>query len=177
MKLTINRAPVLTLWATVVAERLGYDADEALTLGRAVAGMNAASKARTLGLTRAKEAPATKKAPAKRPPSDRVALLGREVPVVRTPKGVRASDDGKAASPDAVRKYLSGKFGEGLEPARDAMAALARSLAKDDLAERAYALYEKFRPDIPAGVTGWGAKGELDLAAVRALAKPKRARG
>ena len=28
----INRAPVLTLWAAVVAERLGFRRDEALTL-------------------------------------------------------------------------------------------------------------------------------------------------
>jgi hypothetical protein len=40
---TINRAPVLTLWATVVAERLGYDHEAALTLGKAVAGLNAQS--------------------------------------------------------------------------------------------------------------------------------------
>jgi hypothetical protein len=32
----INRAPVLTLWAAVVAEVRGFDYDEALTLGRAV---------------------------------------------------------------------------------------------------------------------------------------------
>lgn len=31
----INRAPVLKLWATVVAERLGFEHDEALTLGKA----------------------------------------------------------------------------------------------------------------------------------------------
>jgi hypothetical protein len=29
----INRAPVLTLWAAIVAERLGFDKNEALTLG------------------------------------------------------------------------------------------------------------------------------------------------
>jgi len=40
----INRAPVLTLWAAVVAERLGFDRDEALTLGRAVAGLNTYAK-------------------------------------------------------------------------------------------------------------------------------------
>jgi hypothetical protein len=39
--LQINRAPVLTLWAAVVAERLGFTWEEALTLGRAVAGLNA----------------------------------------------------------------------------------------------------------------------------------------
>ena len=38
---TINRAPVLTLWAAVVAERLGYDHEAALTLGKGIAGLNA----------------------------------------------------------------------------------------------------------------------------------------
>ena len=47
---TINRAPVLTLWATVVAERLGFSRDEALTLGKAVAGLNAQAKGRRLGI-------------------------------------------------------------------------------------------------------------------------------
>lgn len=34
-----NRAPILTLRAAVIAERLGFDWQEALTLGRAVAGL------------------------------------------------------------------------------------------------------------------------------------------
>jgi hypothetical protein len=37
----VNRAPVLTLWATVVAKRLGYPPETALTLGRFVAGSSA----------------------------------------------------------------------------------------------------------------------------------------
>src|SRR4051794_41817183 len=37
----INRVPVLTLWAAVVAERLGFDRATALTLGQAVAGVSA----------------------------------------------------------------------------------------------------------------------------------------
>src|SRR5207253_8815027 len=47
---SINRAPVLTLWGAVVAERLGFDEDAALTLGRAVAVLNAQSKGRKLGI-------------------------------------------------------------------------------------------------------------------------------
>src|SRR5689334_20313025 len=47
--LSINRAPVLTLWAAVVARRLGFDEVEALTLGKAVAGLNAQSRGRRLG--------------------------------------------------------------------------------------------------------------------------------
>ena len=46
----VNRAPVLTLWATMVAERLGYPPETALTLGRFVAGSSARAKARRLGI-------------------------------------------------------------------------------------------------------------------------------
>ena len=45
----VNRAPVLTLWAAVVAEVLGLEHDEALTLGRAIAELNAYSKGVSLG--------------------------------------------------------------------------------------------------------------------------------
>jgi len=50
---TINRAPVLTLWASVVAERMGYDTEEALTLAKALAGLNAQAKGRSLGIFKA----------------------------------------------------------------------------------------------------------------------------
>ena len=46
----VYRAPVLTLWATIVAERLGYPPDIALTLGHFVAGSSARAKARSLGI-------------------------------------------------------------------------------------------------------------------------------
>jgi len=46
----VSRAPVLTLWAAVVAEVIGFEHEEALTGARAVAGMNAYSKGVSLGL-------------------------------------------------------------------------------------------------------------------------------
>jgi hypothetical protein len=48
----INRAPVMTLWVVVIAERLGHSHDAALTLGRAVTGLNAYSKAKAIELLR-----------------------------------------------------------------------------------------------------------------------------
>ena len=173
--LTINRAPVLTLWAAVVAERLGYDRDEAATLGRAMAGMNAASKARTLGLTH----PADKAAAERKPKVQsgaRVAveLCGRIVPALKTPDGLRAVKGGRPDDPASVQRYLESKFGDALGPAREAMVALAKSLPQEELAERAFALYEGFRPAIPAGTRGWGAKGVLDLDRVRSLAAQGR---
>jgi hypothetical protein len=46
----VNRAPVLTLWAAVVAEVPGFEHDEALTVGRAEAGLNGYLKGISLGL-------------------------------------------------------------------------------------------------------------------------------
>jgi hypothetical protein len=40
-------------------------------------------------------------------------------------------------------------------------------------AHDAYRLYERFRPDIPTGKKGWGAKGDLDLGLIGWLAKEK----
>ena len=77
---------------------MGFEHDEALTLGRAVAGLNAYSKGVSLGLFQ---------------------------PTPREVKG---------------------------------------------LAEKAYALYEKFRPEIPPGKKGWGASGKLDLDLIRKMA-------
>ena len=41
---------MLTLWAAVVAERLGFDRPTALTLGQAVAGLSAYAKGVSLGI-------------------------------------------------------------------------------------------------------------------------------
>ena len=46
----MNRAPVLTVWAVVVAERLGFERGEALTLGRSLAGLTAHAKGVRLGI-------------------------------------------------------------------------------------------------------------------------------
>jgi hypothetical protein len=51
------------------------------------------------------------------------------------------------------------------------MQALARAHSPARLDEIGFTLYEKFRPDIPEGRKGWGAKGTLNLDAIRALAK------
>ncbi|WP_205082883.1 hypothetical protein [Paracraurococcus ruber] len=45
MPITVNRLPVLTLWAAVGAERLGHPPGTAPCLGKAVAGTAARAKA------------------------------------------------------------------------------------------------------------------------------------
>jgi hypothetical protein len=68
-----------------------------------------------------------------------------------------------------VQKYLESKFGEALEEVSRAMLELAKSLPPSQLAEKAYSLYEKFRPEIPPGKKGWGASGKLDLDLIRKM--------
>src|SRR5918911_2824297 len=100
----VNRAPVLTLWAAVVAERLGFDRDEALTLGRAVAGMSAAMKGRALGLFEPADPHAVEAERRKAAPEGEevhIRLLGRPVPAVRTKDGLRAAENGKPGDPAA----------------------------------------------------------------------------
>lgn len=46
------------------------------------------------------------------------------------------------------------------------MAELAKAYPLRELADVGYQLYEQFRPAIPEGVKGWGAKGTLDLSAI-----------
>lgn len=48
--ITINRAPVLTLWVAVVAERQGFSKEAGLTFGKAISGMLAQSKGRSIGV-------------------------------------------------------------------------------------------------------------------------------
>ena len=172
-KIIINRAPVLTLWAVVVAERLGYEAQEALTFGKALAGLNAQSKGRRLGIY---EEPRRKKPERKPPPPPpgklvTITLLGRPMTALSTGAGLRAVTKEKPIVPESVLRYLEEKFGRALPLAREAFEELAHAYDPDELAQKAYSLYENFRPQIPEGKRGWGAEGELDLDYVRLLAR------
>ena len=169
--LRINRAPVLTLWAAVVAERLGFTWEEALTLGRAVAGLNAYAKGKALGLFT--PTPQTLQAQRKARRGQEVllvSLLHRAVPTVCTDAGLRALSKEKPINAASVQRYLESKFGAALEDACEAMRGLAASRPPVALADEAYELYERFRPAIPAGLKGWGAAGTLNLEAIWKLA-------
>src|ERR1044071_2391420 len=125
-RISINRAPVLTLWAAVVAERLGFDREEALSLGKAVAGLTAQSKGRRLGIFAPTPEALKKARKEKRAKELGIEILGRHVPAINTPDGIRAVNKAKLVDPGGVERYLEGKFGEALPVVREAMRALAK---------------------------------------------------
>jgi hypothetical protein len=168
----VNRAPVLTLWASVVAERLGFDHEAALSLGKTLAGLNSQAKGQRLGIY--KPAERMEGEPSKRAHIQEefsVELLGRRIPTKHTEKGIRAVDKDKPINPQSVGKYLKEKFGPALEDVQRAMRVLAQAFEPKELNDKAFALYERFRPTIPEGVRGWGAKGELNLKLICDLAE------
>src|ERR1039457_6872379 len=169
----INRAPVLTLWAAVVAERLGFDHDEALSLGKAVAGLTAQSKGRRLGIYKPVPQEVKEARAQKRGEEFFVEICGRQVPAINTTDGVRAAIKNQPIEAKSVERYLESKFGESLGTVRSAMRDLAKAFRSEQLLKNAFSLYEKFRPAIPEGVKGWGAKGNLDIDRIRSLALEK----
>jgi len=111
----INRAPVLTLWAAVVATRLGFDWEEALTLGRAVAGLNAYSKGKALELFEpTPEAIKEKRRQLRREKGAfSIDLLNRKVPAVHTEAGIRALHSGPSkARSHKIATVMLGRNGE-----------------------------------------------------------------
>jgi len=168
---TVNRAPVLTLWAAVVAERLGYERDTALSFGKCVAGLNAQTKGRMLGIY-GQPKPPERGGPPKRVGLGEdfwVELCNRPIPCKNTEDGIRAVIKDKPIAPAATQTYLGKKFGDDLPAVRAAMEALAASYPPEDLGDIAYDLYERFRPEIARGKRGWGQKGDLDLDLIRSL--------
>jgi hypothetical protein len=168
---TINRAPVLTLWASVVAEQMGYERDEALTLGKAVSGLNAQAKGRHIGVFGPPKAAEGGGKPKKTGLGEEfwIKVCGRPVPAKNTDDGVRAVVKEKPIDPKQVTAYLAKAFGDDHDAVRSAMEALASAFESERLEEEAYGLYETFRPSIEPGKRGWGQKGLLDLDLIRSL--------
>lgn len=170
-EIAINRAPVLTLWAAVVARRLGFAWDEALSLGKAVAGLNAQAKGRRLGIFRPHEEKPKAAREKRRGEEFWIELCGRPVPAKNTDEGIRAVSGRIVVDSESALHYVETKFGDDFEAVRSAMTELAKAYKPKELAAAAFGLYERFRPQIPEGTKGWGAQGVLDLRKIKAMAK------
>ena len=77
---------------------------------------------------------------------------------------MQAVSKGRPANPARIEKYLAAKFGEWLDEVQAAMAELAAAHEPADPYRRGFRLYEPFRPAVPAGQVGGGAKGQRHAA-------------
>jgi hypothetical protein len=156
----VGRRPVLILWGTIVAERLGFERDEALTLGRAVARLGGRTvNASAEGVKHARIAEI--RAGLRLGQTADFSLLGRVVCIARVPEGLRALVNNRPIDPASVELYLGEKFGEEIDTVAAAMIGLAETLPALVLAECASDLFEQFQPE---------ASG-LDIERISALAQ------
>jgi hypothetical protein len=154
--ISINRAPVLTLWAAMVAQRLGFDEDEALTLGKALAGLNAQAKGRRLGIFKPHEEKPTKARKRERGEEFFVENCGRQA--------LRSSSQKACGSIWRARSAMTlVQFGQRCRSLP------MRSSQRNWRTGHLECTSDPVRN--PAGVKGWGAKGDLDLALIEELAK------
>lgn len=171
---------MLTLWVAVVAEREGYTFEEGLSFGRFIAALFARTKGQRLGIFEKEVEAEARKAQKLVAPKgkrrveqvERFEVFGMRIPGIRTETGLRlAVWGGKPIHPNVVKAYLLRAFGSDFDHVKAAMEELARAIPPDRIGKEAYHLYEKFRPQVPEGPQGWGAKGILDLDLIWKLAQ------
>jgi hypothetical protein len=168
----INRAPVLTLWYTTVAEVQGITHQEALTYARWVSGIMAYSKGKSLGLFEDKEVDEEEKEEKKCKREEmgvqKVDIFNIKIPAIKTINKSSGTSlflaiDGKsnkAIDPASVERYLHSSFKDNLSHVKRVMKEAAEKVGSyEQLNKCAYMMYERFRPEWK----GWGEKSQLHL--------------
>ena len=158
--ISINRAPVLTLWAAVVAQRLGFDEDEALTLGKAVAGLNAQAKGRRLGIFKPHEEKAKKAREKERGEQFLIEVLRS----ARARHEHRRRHPGRARAASRLTQTACGatwrtSSGTNLKAVRSAMLKLAKAYKPKELADHAYRALRAIPARHPRRREGLGCQG------------------
>lgn len=169
----INRSPVLQLWGASVAQFLHPDEswETCLSIGGSIASLCAISKGRSIGKVEPKNE-STGAEDKRRKRKQETEQETEEIEVMGFPMHIKDGvviADGK---PKPLKEgTLTGKFG-GEDQYAAAKAAMHEALQswkgdEDELDKKAFHMYEKFRPDVSSGQSGWGKKGELNLHEVK----------
>lgn len=172
--ITINRAPVLELWASCVTQflRPSISWQTCLSAGGAISTITAVAKGRAIGQM---EKPDPGEAQAKREKrkeqADEKNLKELDVMSfkLRLDKDGQAlvGDKPKKAGEDGLRKKYGGdeQYKRVKETFESALAAWKGK--EDDLNGKAFHMYEDFRPNVAPGQKGWGRKGGLRLETIK----------
>ncbi|KXN89656.1 hypothetical protein AN958_05523 [Leucoagaricus sp. SymC.cos] len=151
----INRAPIMTAWSMVVAERLGFKRDEALSIASVYTEMNAISKGVSLGIF--KESREKGMGVSSKGTQPYVVIMGRN-PLYQTQEGQwRALSDGSPIFPGTAFDYISRSFKQTAPFILGALQLLARSYPPKTLNMQGWSLYADFRPQ----TEGWGKRSEV----------------
>ncbi|EJD53607.1 hypothetical protein AURDEDRAFT_95872 [Auricularia subglabra TFB-10046 SS5] len=166
-----NRAPVMTAWAMIVGERMGFQREEALSIASAYTEMNAISKGVSIGVFNSSRGKGVELAKGEAQPY--VDLMGRRIPVLKTREDKwRALVKGEPVDPMDAHGYIKRTFRDAAPQVLGAMRLLAATFTVAELNDRGFGLYADFRP----AAEKWGARSEMRLANILALRRNIAAR-
>ncbi|KAI6897583.1 hypothetical protein KC318_g5449 [Hortaea werneckii] len=170
--ITINRAPVLELWASCVTNFIypSLPWETCLSIGSAIATITAVAKGRSIGTIEKPEPGEAEKRrrerqrKAENEPLEDIEVMGFHL---RLENGqALVGEKPKPGNESALSK----KFGhEQYERAKGAFQDALGSWKgrESELDGEAFKMYEEFRPTVPPGQKGWGRKGQLNLESVK----------
>ncbi|KAK0191044.1 hypothetical protein F5146DRAFT_931348 [Armillaria mellea] len=162
----INRAPLMTAWTMIVAERLGFRREEALSIASVYTEMNALSKGVSLGIYKDGK---QKGLDAIRGGSQPYAeLMGRSPLYQSQSNQWRALLNSKPAQPSSPFSYISRSFRQTTPHIIGALRLLAESFTPKELNNKGWTLYTEFRPS----VNGWGERSEVKCETILNLRNP-----
>lgn len=176
--ISINRSPVLQLWAATVANFLHPDETWAtcLSIGSSISTLCAISKGRAIGKIEPKDSTSESKDKSKNggdthDDTRELEVMGFNLHI----KDGAVVVDGKTKP--TKEHLLQGKYG-GEEEYTNVKKVMEEALRvwsddKDQLDTKAFHMYEQFRPSTAAGSAGWGRKGQLDLHQVKSTIESK----
>lgn len=160
----VNRAPVMTAWSFVVAERMGFQREEALSIATVYTEMNAISKGVSLGIYEGGKQQGREASKDGSQPY--VDLMGRRIPLFQTSTSQwRALSEGSPVSPSAAYSYIKRSLQQTTPQIVGALRLLSQSYSPSEINQRGYSLYVDFRPE----VGGWGKRGEVRCEKILAL--------
>ncbi|KAK0230875.1 hypothetical protein IW262DRAFT_1262902 [Armillaria fumosa] len=162
----INRAPLMAAWAMIVAERLGFQREEALSIASVYTEMNALSKGVSLGIY--KEGKQKGLDAIRGGSQPYVELMGRSPLYQSQSNQWRALLNSKPAQPSSPFSYISRSFRQTTPHIIGALRLLAGSFTPKELNNKGWALYTEFRPSVNA----WGERSEVRCETILNLRDP-----
>ncbi|KAK3081471.1 hypothetical protein LTS18_006372 [Coniosporium uncinatum] len=172
--IVINRAPVLHLWSASVTHFLhpSLSWETCLSAGSAISSICAVAKGKAIGTIEP-----TDESDEKAAKMDEQRKKAAELDKLQVMQFKLKVKDGLVLVSGADKKgkpggegALKGKFGEeGYEKVKKGFEEALEGWREkgEELSGQAFGMYEKFRPDVSKGQSGWGRKGELSLERVR----------
>jgi hypothetical protein len=155
---SLNRFPLLGLWAREAAVRLGYSDADADTIGHAYAvlyAIRANSTARPVKYKDKEAAEAVEKALAEESEAEKLEFAGDELEVTRNAQGRLIGRVGNALpqTPETYRSKVAGKFPPGYyEKVRKAFDTLLEAYPPERVDSRTlYTLYDQWKKSCASG--------------------------